>query len=207
MGYSGGSLASDWAIQNQPKYAPDLTIAGAALGGVVADFKTTLLKFSGGPSGGALAVAFAGANRSYPEANLLQYFNDAGKAAIASSQHDCLTDGVIRHPFARIEQWQARPNMIDDPGVTKVLNSPSPLHYPGTPRTSVLFYHSVLDELAPVEKMRLLAKRFCTLGVTVHAVESYVGNHAPYAATGAPTAMDYLTDRFAGKPAPNDCSN
>jgi len=207
MGYSGGALATDWAIQTQPTYAPGLKLAGAAMGGVPADVKATLLKFSGGPQGGALAVAFAGMNRSYPGSHFLQYFNKEGKAAIADSQNDCLTDGVVKYPFASMEKWGARPDIVDDPDFNRVIRRPSPLRYPGTPSTRVLFYHSVFDELAPVEKMRLLAARFCARGVAVHRVEAVTGNHVIYAGAGAVSAMDYLADRFAGKPAPNDCGS
>lgn len=205
MGYSGGSMATDAAIQTQPKYAPELTLAGAALGGTVADLKATLMTFSGSPTGGALAVGFAGLDRSYPEADVLQYLNEAGKAAVASSQQDCLTDAALKYPFASIEQWEARPGIVDDPGFSKVFDNASPLHYPGTPKTPVLFYHSVIDENAPIAKMRLLAERFCAAGVTVHREESYASNHFPYALVGSVTALNYLADRFARKPAPNDC--
>lgn len=205
MGYSGGSMATGVAIQSQPKYAPELTPAGAALGGTVADLKATLLGFSGSAAGGALAVGFAGIDRSYPRAKFLQYLNEDGKAAVSNSQTDCLTDAALKYPFASIEQWGARPGIVDDPGFSQVLADASPLHYPGTPKTPVLFYHSVLDEFAPVEKMRLLAARFCAAGVPVHKAESYAGEHAVYAVAGAPTATDYLADRFAKEPAPNDC--
>lgn len=135
----------------------------------------------------------------------MQYLNAEGKAAVANGQQDCLTDATLKCPFASIEQWEARSGIVDDPGFTRVFDDASPLHYPGTPRTPVLFYHSVLDENAPIEKMRLLAERFCAAGVTVHREESYAGNHLPYAAVGSVTALAYLADRFATKPAPNDC--
>lgn len=205
IGYSGGSMATVAAIQTQPKYAPKLTLAGAALGGTVADLKATMLQFSGTAVGGAIAVGFVGLDRSQPRTNFLQYLNEEGKAAVAGSQTDCFADAALKYPFASVEQWAARPGIVDDPGFTEVLNNASPLHYPGTPQTPVLFYHAVLDQLAPIEKMRLLAERFCAAGATVHKVESYAGEHGIYAAVGSATALDYLADRFAGNPAPNDC--
>lgn len=209
MGYSGGALATSLAIQLQPTYAPELELAGAALGGVVADLKATLLRFNGSPVGGGIAIAFVGLDRSYPDADVSQYMNSAGRRAMANSQADCLLDAVIRYPFASLHPWPigwgAKPGVIDTPAFSELLRDASPLGRPGTPVTPVLFYHSVLDELAPISKMRLLADRFCTEGVTVHKAESFAGEHAAYAIVGAPTALDYLADRFAAKPAPDDC--
>ena len=37
IGYSGGALATDWAMQAQPSYAPNLRFAGVALGGTPAE--------------------------------------------------------------------------------------------------------------------------------------------------------------------------
>ncbi|MCK2243741.1 MULTISPECIES: lipase family protein [unclassified Crossiella] len=205
MGYSGGSMATDWAIQAQPTYAPDLTLAGAASGGTVADTKTTMLHFSGKVYGGALAVIFAGLDRSYPRNDVLRYLNATGQRAVAASQSACLLDAVARYPFVSVQRWGAHPDILADPGLTAAFAEASLLDSPGTPTTPVLFYHSLLDELAPIGAMRQLAARYCAKGVTVHTVESFAGEHAGYAVTGAPTALDYLADRFAGKPAPNDC--
>ena len=46
--------------------------------------------------------------------------------------------------------------------------------------------------------MRQLASLYCTEGVAVQRVESVAGEHLVYGLIGAPTALDYLADRFAG---------
>lgn len=206
-GYSGGALASAWAAQTQPRYAPELNLAGVAMGGIPADLKATLQAFSGSAFGGALIVAFVGVDRSYPKANFRQYINEAGRQAMANSQTDCLADGVRKYPFASIEQYGARPDIADDPGFSELLRNISPFGYPGTPDAPVLFYHSVLDQLAPIEGMRKLTAEYCADGVPVRKVESVAGEHGSHLVLGAPTAITYLTDRFADKPAPDDCDD
>lgn len=62
----------------------------------------------------------------------------------------------------------------------------------------MLFYHSALDQLAPVDKMRELAAKFCADDLPVHKTEAITGEHAAHLALGAPTATAYLSDRFVG---------
>jgi hypothetical protein len=47
-GYSGGSLATEWAAELQPTYAPELNFAGAALGGLVPNITSVLKTINGG---------------------------------------------------------------------------------------------------------------------------------------------------------------
>ncbi len=204
-GYSGGALASALAAQAQPAYAPELKLAGVALGGVVADLKATLDAFSGSAFGGALAIGFVGVDRSYPQENLLQYLNAAGKQAVAGSQTDCIDDAAAKYPFASIGQFEAAPGVVNQPAMTAFLASISPLGFPGTPAAPVYDYHAILDELAPIGPDRRLMARFCTAGVAVDHVEDLTSEHITLTVTGAPGAIAYLADRFAGKPVPNNC--
>lgn len=55
-GYSGGGMASSWAAREQPSYAPELNLVGAALGAPVADTRAALLATNGTPVGGAFVL-------------------------------------------------------------------------------------------------------------------------------------------------------
>ena len=202
-GYSGGALASSLAAQAQPSYAPELHFVGVALGGVVSDLHATLLAFSGGLVGGALVVGFVGVNRAYPELNLPQYLNDAGRAAMAAGAADCLSDAVIQFPFASISQFEAHPGVADE--LAPFLHGISLLGIAGTPTAPIYDYHAVNDELAPIAGDRALMARYCAAGVKVQHVESPIDEHISLAVTGAPGAISYLADRFAGRPAANTC--
>lgn len=214
VGYSGGSFATAWAAQLQSDHAPELRLAGIALGGLVADVKASIRGFDGGkPLGGAIALAFVGLDRAYPEANVLSYFNDLGREKIAASQRDCINDAVVRHPFLSMAQIEARPNVLDEPESTAFLARISPLGFPGTPATPVYDYHNVQDQEAPIGPDRQLIARWCAAGVPVQHVEHSlgaqlsIGNHLAELPIGYPGALDYLADRFAGKPVPSNCSH
>jgi hypothetical protein len=205
-GYSGGSYASDVAAQAEPAYAPELRIAGVALGGFVADVRATMQAFSGGPLGGALAIGFVGVNRSYPQWNLMQYLNAAGREAVAGAQNDCINDAVARYPLASFQQYEAYPGVLDLPIVNERFRELSPLYLPGTPTAPIYDYHEVLDELAPIGPDRTTMARFCAAGAAVDHVELLTGEHIAGVVTGAPGALDFLAGRFAGQPAVSDCA-
>jgi pimeloyl-ACP methyl ester carboxylesterase len=204
-GYSGGSLASAWAAQRQPAWAPDLKLSGVALGGVVGDIKATLLDFNGGPGGGAVPMGLSGVDRAYPQANVLQYLTDAGRQTVAAAAHDCIADAVARHPFWNIAQYGARPGVIDEPGPTQLLSSISPATMSTAPTGPVYMYTTQDDEFAPLPAALKLAARWCGAGVRVQQVTDPPSDHITETVVGAPAAMSYLADRFAGKPAPSTC--
>ena len=209
IGYSGGALATDWAIQMQPSYAPELRFAGAALGGTPASLQASIDAFAAHPVGrGAVPLLMGALERSYPDWNIGQYLSATGQTSVANSQSDCLLDALVRNAGVDPTRYEASPGAIfgNNPRLDRQLLSISPLGYPGVPRTPILFYHSTIDEFAPIGEMHQLAARFCAEGVPVHIVTSPGGDHIVYVLTGFPTALNYIADRFAGQPAPDGCT-
>lgn len=56
-GYSGGSLASEWAAELQVQYAPELSFSGAALGGLTPNVTSVLETINKGPAAGLAPVS------------------------------------------------------------------------------------------------------------------------------------------------------
>ncbi|MGI8679626.1 MAG: lipase family protein [Jatrophihabitans sp.] len=207
VGYSGGALATDWAIQMQPKYAPELHFIATALGGTPANIADAIAAFKANLGArAAIPLLLAALQRSYPKWHLDQYLSDAGRVAVANSQHDCLLDSLIRNAGVDPAIWEKSPgSLFDNPVLSNSIADISPVRYPGTPHTPILFYHAANDELAPIADMRQLARRDCREHRVVHIVTSPIGEHITYVLLGFPVALNYLAQRFAGKPPPNDC--
>ncbi|MFD4355878.1 lipase family protein [Nocardia sp. NPDC058518] len=205
-GYSGGAQATAIAAQAHRAYAPDLRLTGVALGGIVADLEATMTGFNGGIAGGAAVVGLVGLNRSYPEADVAQYLNESGRAMLAASQGDCLLNAALAYPFLDVAALEAWPGSItNNTELSKVVRMASPLFRPGTPAVPVLLHHAVADEFAPIGAARALAGKYCAAGIPVQLVENPVGEHGTEAVVGLPTALTYLADRFAAKPAASTC--
>lgn len=205
-GYSGGSVASTEAGLFQSTYAPELKLAGIAIGGLVADLEPTVEDFERAGLGGAIPVGLIGLQRAYPNTDVGQYLNAAGKSAVAAAQHDCLNDAMKRHPGMTTKDIEAYPGAWYAPGLQALLYGNSPAGIVGTPTAPIYDYHAVLDEAAPIANDRSLMHRFCDAGVTVQHVESFTGEHLTFGAVGASAALDFLTNRFAGKPAIDNCA-
>ena len=205
-GYSGGSLATAEAAQIQSTYAPDLHFAGIALGGLVADINATINDFSGSFAGGAIPVGIVGMERAYPDANLGQYLNARGNADVAAAQNDCLTDAASQFPGLSVSQIEATPGALELPQVQALIKANSPDGIPGTPTAPVYDYHSLNDEFAPLTNDRQQMTRYCAAGATVQHVEDLPSEHISEVAVGAPGAIAFLTERFAGLAPINNCA-
>lgn len=171
-GYSGGAFATSVAAQLQPSYAPELKLAGIALGGLVADIRSTIDAFDGSPLGGAIIMGIAGMDRAFPEADIRSLITAEGQAMMDETQKDCINDAVRRHGlFFSYQPYQAVPNALDVPRVKELLERNSPLTFGGTPRGPVFHYHATDDEYAPIEPAARLMTKWCAAGVTVQRQE------------------------------------
>jgi hypothetical protein len=204
-GYSGGGLATGDAALFQPDYAPKLNIVGAAMGAPAVDIRAELDAFNGTVAGGAIAMAIAALQRAYPEEHLGRYLSAEGRAIVASSAHDCLAEAAQRHPFLTVDDLEAQPGILDTPALERFMRSVSPRYMPGHPEVPIFHDHDQTDEFAPIEPALATMRRWCRRGSTVDVHVEPAGEHLAYAPVGAPLAVSYLADRFAGLPAPNTC--
>jgi hypothetical protein len=66
VGYSGGSIGGEWAAELQSSYAPELRIAGAAIGRLPANITEAILPLDGSPFAGLIYSAFNGISNALP---------------------------------------------------------------------------------------------------------------------------------------------
>ncbi|KZF04720.1 lipase, partial [Rhodococcus sp. EPR-279] len=66
-GYSGGAIATGWAAQVAPSYAPDVNLVGAAFGGPPTDYRILLTSMNGTAASTLFLSAALGVAREYPE--------------------------------------------------------------------------------------------------------------------------------------------
>jgi hypothetical protein len=200
-GYSGGGLASGWAAELQPSYAPGLKVVGVASGGTPADLKAAAQTIDGGPFAGLGIGAIIGLSREYPE--LEQLMNDAGRRLRDEAADYCVAELAARYPFRRIASYTTSPDPLNEPVARQVLA----LNRMGAqaPTAPVYLYHSLLDELIPHASAVALRREWCAKGAKVAFYTDLLSEHNVLAVTGAPAAVGYLAARFNGVPAPSSC--
>lgn len=202
-GYSGGGLATVWASELQPSYASELNLAGVAQGGVPPDLEAVARQIDGGMFSGIYFAVSVGLDRAYPEMDIESILNDAGRAMVEDIGGKCAGDIIAGYSFRSMSEFTT----VDDPlelDRMRVVLATNHLgrHEPAGP---VYSYHSINDQLIPIADVDELIAEYCAEGVPVSAYRDPASEHNSLAVTGAPSAVSYLADRFAGQPAPTTC--
>jgi hypothetical protein len=203
-GYSGGGMASAWAVEMAESYAPELDIVGAVLGAPVGDPGQTLLKLNGTWLAGLPAMVIAAIRHIYPDLDRLlnDHANPTGLgrldeietlgtiAAIKRFRHDDLDD-YIDVPLADLLATPEVVTVIDDLRLG--------MHAPTCPLLVIQPVHDQFIDVADVDGQ---VQRYLDAGVHVRYLRDRLSEHITLMPLSAPTALSWLTDRIAGRPLP-----
>ena len=202
-GYSGGAHATAWAAQMQPSYAPDLHLAGAANGGTPADPAAFARAADGGRNAGLEFAALHGIATAYPESGFTGVLNARGQQGFAHLRGKCLPYELAHFLFQKLADYSTVPDPLDVPSVKAVLTEDT--LGAAAPTTPIYDYHAKTDgvDVGPDDTM---VRNWCSQGATVDIVRDPVVGHVAEGIMRLPSAVDYLSDRFAGKPAKSSCT-
>ncbi|KAJ6447154.1 lipase 2 [Purpureocillium lavendulum] len=201
-GYSGGSLASLWAAQLQPTYAPELRIAGAAVGGTVPNITTVVTSINGQASAGLIPTGVVGLMNQYPElvpvvdAHLLPQFRDH----FFSVRGQCLaanSNGFKNEDI--VGMFDDRSLVYTNPTAVRIM-AENALAQPGasTPTIPLFVYKSVADEISPVGETDALVDRWCAAGTPIEYQRDQQSTHESLAILAAPKALSWLIGTMDG---------
>lgn len=200
-GYSQGGGASGWAAELQPGYAPELPLRGVVAGGTPADLTAVAKDLDGGPGFAFLAMSSAGLDATYPELRLNAYLNPAGIAAMAEANQVCLFEALPQYAFDSISDYTTS-NPLETPAwKARVDQQRLGRKAPAVP---VFLAHGMQDEFIPYQQAVQLRRDWCSAGAKV-AWQDFVGEHLSTMAAMQTGALDFLADRFAGKPVRSSC--
>ncbi|MGB7234916.1 MAG: lipase family protein [Rhodococcus sp. (in: high G+C Gram-positive bacteria)] len=196
-GYSGGAIASGWAAQLAPTYAPELNIVGVAFGGPPTDYKILQRSLNGGIGSGLFTAATIGLSREYPEMRSLA--NDNGKR-LALVQKDQCVDVLSYSGLLLFDQQNLSnvPNVFDHP-ITQAVVEENRMGQI-KPEAPIYIYQGLQDFLIPKEGAEAVQDQWCAMGASVH-LEEIPGDHTSAEVGGRPGAFDWISQRLAGAPA------
>lgn len=204
-GYSGGAIASGWAAQLAPEYAPELNLVGAVFGGVPADYELLLHTMNGrNAASGVFLAAALGLAREYPE--LLRLLNDNGWRLAQFAKDLCYPGEALLGAIAPVpaELLTRPPHPAESDMVRRIL-AENRLGA-AAPSVPVFLYHGTDEVWVPLAGAERLFDNWCGQGVSVR-LEVYLGEHMIVGTSGIPGANAWIDDRFAGRPAPSECSS
>jgi hypothetical protein len=199
-GYSGGSYATGAAAELQVQYAPELSIAGAAIGGVVANMSADLANFNGTAIAGDLVSVILGLMAEYPAAR--DYFESR---FVPSKARDFLatynrTLGQATSYFAFKDIYKYFINGLDDIYSSSVMQRiyarDTVLGTHGVPNIPLYVYKAIGDIYCPVDETDALVDKYCVSRADVTYRRNTVGGHVSEIINGQPGALEWLWGIF-----------
>lgn len=213
LGYSGGSIATEWASELAATYAPGLNIIGAASGGVPVDLAQNLTYINGDDDWSGVIPAVLVTLSNTFGINLKKYLSAYGEKITKAVQGECIASFAGNYPGLTFQQL-VKPqyaNPFSVPVLVKIFNHLLMGSTPGHPQMPLLFgvgdADGTGDGIMVAGDVEALAHEYCTQGVPV-TFEEYPGlEHTEAAVPFETAAMTFLTSLFVGLPASNGCSS
>lgn len=207
-GYSGGSLASGWAAQLQPKYASELDIRGVALGGFITDPGEAIVRTIGTVFSGVPISVLPGLIRTSPVlvSEFTKHLTPSGKALMQKAGSQCMAENTLAWPFVDLTTHMDMPfrSFMNLPDVRSAF---ADLKLGDTTPAAPLFvYHSVNDEMVPIAGTDRTVAEYCSRGASVTYVRDQASEHGLLGFTGAPAALNWLTTQLGDHPERPECT-
>jgi hypothetical protein len=212
LGYSGGSIATEWASELAPSYAPSLNIVGAASGGVPVDFAHNLTYISGDQDwAGVIPAILVSVGRAFG-VNISQYLSSYGEQLTSAVSGECIASFAASYPGLTVQQLLGSQyqNPFQIPALVTIMNKLI-MGTGGTPAEPVLLgvgnADGTGDGIMIAGDVEGLAHEYCQRGVAV-TFDEYAGlQHTPAAVPFEADALTFLEGRMLGLPAPNGCAS
>jgi len=211
-GYSGGALASEWAAELQVQYAPELSFAGAALGGLTPNVTNVLLSVDGTIEAGLIPGALLGLSSQYPavRAFLVSKLKTSGpynKTGFLAAENLNLTQSKELYGFQVIPDYFV--DGIADilaPLVEAAINRDGIMGYHGVPQMPIFAYKAIQDEVSPIADTDALVAKYCGIGATIAYQRNTVGGHGAEDTNGDASAFAFLEAVLAGTYTATGCT-
>lgn len=225
MGYSGGAIATGWAAQMAPGYAPDVNrlLVGATMGGVLIEPDHNLHYVEGSSTwAGVMPMALVGITRAY-DINMTPYLTSYGQQVMQSLKATSINNAESDYPgitWSQIAKPQyPEPETI--PAFVKVANKLI-LGHDALPTVPLQILQGDQGEFDGTNNnqpgigpgdgvmiagdVRSYAREACAAGDPVDYTETPL-THETTEPVWSAAALAWLATRFAGVTAPSDCSS
>lgn len=207
-GYSGGAFATGFAVELAGGYAPELRLAGAAVGGPSPNLTTVAELMNGKDTAGLVVASVWGVTMQHPEARAWVEgrlrtegeFNATGFKAIVN-----LSGAEALWVYSGQDVYDYFENGAEDlwhPIVQEVIDRDAVMGRHGIPpkEVPVFVYKAVEDEMSPVAETDDMVKRYCDGGATVLYHRNTEGGHNDELWSGRLRALDFLSHVLETEP-------
>jgi len=213
FGYSGGSIAGEWASELAPAYAPELNIVGTAIGGVPVHLAHNLSYVNGSQTwSGVIPAVLVSLGRAFG-LRMDKYESPYGKRVTDEVEDECIGGFNGSYPGLRVQRLvkEKYKRFLRVPAFARVVNRLIMGSAKGHPTMPIYMgvgnHDGTGDDVMIAKDVEALAHQYCGQGVTVQ-FEVYDGaDHTQGGLQFFPTAMAFLGERFAGTPFAGNCAD
>lgn len=212
IGYSGGAIATEFASELAPAYAPGVDIVGVAEGGIPVDFAHNLSYVNGSSDwSGVIPAVLVGVGRGFG-INIKPYLSPDGVQITNTVSGQCINNFLGNYPGLTIQkllkpQYQ---NFLGIPVFADTINHLI-MSRTGTPKGPLFIGVGNKDGTGDGVMIsgddQALAHTYCQRGVSVQ-FNVYSGqDHDNAAVPFEVGALSFLSATLSGAPVPNGCSS
>jgi hypothetical protein len=212
VGYSGGSIATEWAAELAPAYAPHLDLVGSAGGGVPVDFAHNLSYINGSPDwSGVIPAVLVGVGRAY-HIDLSQYLSAYGEKIVQQVAGGCINSFTGAYPGLKVQSL-LKPQYQDFDSIPIFASIIDQLIMgsDGTPTEPQLLgvgnADGTGDGVMVAADVEALAHEYCQRGVNVQFYQYKGDSHTEAAIPFEAEAEVFVRQRLAGLPVVSNCSS
>ncbi|MET0197047.1 lipase [Rhodococcus sp. RS1C4] len=211
IGYSGGSVPTQWGAEVAPSYAPELNLVGVAAGGLPVDLAHNLPYVSGSAQwAGVIPALIVAYQRAYG-LNTSEFVSDYGLQVMDQVDQECIAQFADDYPTLTDADMVKAPytSLLDVPEVVEAIND-NIMGTAGTPRVPMFLAvgHAdpIGDTIMITADVQALAHQYCSQGVDVQYSQYDGLTHGeafpPFEAQG----LLFMTERFSGAPTHSNCA-
>ncbi|WP_180934038.1 lipase family protein [Nocardioides ungokensis] len=212
MGYSGGSIAADWASELQPHHAPKMNLVGTAMGGVPVNMRNNLPYIDGTPEwSDVIPGAIVGISRAH-RLDLRPYLSKWGRMVVRTESHQCIGEMSGEFPNLTIKHLMRKryEDVLHVPVFRRIMNGLRMGTVKGHPSAPMFMVAGNSDGkgdgvMVAADQAKLAAE-YCGQGVPVQYQELQGADHSDAGLAFIDAAETWLSSRFAGTPAPSTCA-
>lgn len=201
-GFSGGAIASGFAAELQLEYAPELKIAGMALGGAGANIASAFHRANKSHYAGLVPLSLVGTTNVYPEARaeLIKQLKPATKERFFEVEG--MDPETAFKEFNGEDMWSyfhSGDKILESSAIKEMTDQNWYMGRHGVPQMPVFVYHSEKDEIALIENVDKLVGKYCDGGAKVWYERNSEATHGGESNCGRPRAVAWLKSAFAGR--------
>lgn len=213
FGYSGGSIAGEWAAELAPRYSPRLDIAGTAIGGIPVDMAHNLRYINGSKDwSGIIPAVLVSLGRAFG-VHVRHYESAYGRRLARRVSHQCIGSFNGAYPGLRVQQLVKHRyrHFLQVPVFARIINHLIMGTAPGHPNAPMLLAvgdkDGTGDGVMVADDVEALGHEYCQQGVTVQFTRLSGADHTQAGAQFFPLAEQFLGQRLAGVPVTGNCAS